>query len=1008
MQPGKDISFGKFRLDVTNECLWQGARTISLRPKAFAVLKLLVERSGQLVTKQQVLDAVWPGTFVTDAVLKDSVRQLREALDDDAESPTYIETAHRRGYRFIAKVLEQSADMPQLETLARAAPKLRKEVSFPSSSPVSGVLGREAELDKMRGWLQRALAGERQIVFVTGEAGIGKTTLVQALLQQVGGIAGLSIARGQCLEHYGAGEAYMPVLDGFSRLGRSAAGGADMVELLHQHAPAWLAQMPSLLPVAERASLQAHATGATRERMLREMADVIEAIAAEYPLILVLEDLHWSDYSTLDLVSYLARRRDPARLMVVGTYRPVEVILGDHPLKGVKRELQAHGLCKELPLEYLTAEATAEYLSVRFPGHQFSRRLARMIHQRTEGNPLFMVNVVEYLADEKIIVEDLGKWKLTVELSQVELGVPENLRQLIEKQIERLSPDERTVLEGASVVGMECSSVAIAAGLDLPTEWVEQHCEELARRHQFLSPAWLVELPDGTMTPRHKFNHILYLEVPYSLVPPMRRSQIHHRIAERGVAVYGDQVGVIAAELAMHFEQSRDWPLALKYLTQAAENASRRSAHHEATDLATRGLEVLKSLPETPERAQQEITLRMTLGVSLMAMKGFAAAEVEQVYARARELCWLQGPSPQLFSMLWSLGLFYIFSGEMHSALEIADQLLQLAEGLKDGALTMEAHRAMGVTLLDLGRCTEALEHLDQATALYKTHHDHPYTVFIGHDCKVVSECFAARALWALGYPDQALERVKQGLALARELSHPQTLVVGAHFAAQLHQLRGEPLLALERAREMVTLADECGLELWLAFARIDAGWAESELGDCERGIEQMRQGLAAYQATGARLWRPHFLSLLANALSKANQTEEAITVAKDALALAKSTGESYALPELYRLNGELAMRAGDRRAPTPRREQAVAAEGGSEDASGGADCFAEGLKIAQQQGAKSWELRLLTTMEHLRQQGCRREPRPAFVEIYSWFTEGHKTADLKKAGMLLAATSRA
>jgi DNA-binding winged helix-turn-helix (wHTH) protein len=761
MQPANDISFGKFRLDATNECLWQGTRAIPLRPKAFSVLKLLVEHSGQLVTKQQVLDAVWPGTFVTDAVLKDSVRQLREALDDDAESPTYIETAHRRGYRFIAKVSE-ARERRQPKTREQIAPKMQQEVIIPSPSAASGVLGREAELGKMLDWLERALAGGRQTVFVTGEAGIGKTTLVEALLQQAGGIAGVSIARGQCLEHYGAGEAYMPVLDGFSRLGRSPRG-ARMVELLQQHAPAWLAQMPSLVPAATRANLQAHATGATRERMLRELAEALEAITAETSLILVLEDLHWSDYSTLDLVSYLARRRDPARLMVIGTYRPVEVILGDHPLKGVKRELQAHGLCRELPLEYLTAEATAEYLGARFPGHQFSRRLARMIHQRTEGNPLFMVNVVQYLVDEGIIVEDQGKWKLGVELSKVELGVPENLRQLIERQIERLSPDERTVLEAASVVGMECSSVAIAAGLDAPTAWVEQHCEELARRHQFLSSAWLVELPDGTMTPRQRFNHILYLEVPYSLVPPMRRSQIHHRIAERGVAVYGDRVSEIAAELAMHFEQSRDWPLALKYLAQAAENASRRSAHHEATDLATRGLEVLKSLPETPDRALQEITLRMTLGVSLMAMKGFAATEVEQVYERARELCWLQGASSQLFHMLWSLGLYYIFSAEMDSALEIADQLVQLAEGLNDGALIMEAHRAMGVTLLDLGRCEEALEHLNQATDLYKLHHNHRDTVFIGHDCKVVCDCFAARAMWALGDPDQASQRMSDG-----------------------------------------------------------------------------------------------------------------------------------------------------------------------------------------------------------------------------------------------------
>ena len=288
----------------------------------------------------------------------------------------------------------------------------------------------------------------------------------------------------------------------------------------------------------------------------------------------------------------------------------------------------------------------------------------------------------------------------------------------------------------------------------------------------------------------------------------------------------------------MHFEQSRDWPRAAKYLCQAAENASHRSAHHEAADLSRRGIDVVKLLPEDAERIQQAITLRMVLAVSLMATKGFASAEVEAVYKEARELCWQQGPSPQLFAMLWSLGLFYIFSGEMESAMQIAQQLLQLAEQLQDRPLIMEAHRAMGVTLLDLGKYKDALEHLDEAMRLYAAHRNHPYTVFIGHDCKAVSECFAARALWALGDSNRAIERMQEGLTLARKLAHPQTLVVACHFAAVLHQLNGEALPALERAREVVALADEYGLELWLAFGNIDLGWAETELENRARGLE--------------------------------------------------------------------------------------------------------------------------------------------------------------------------
>lgn len=337
MQATKEIAFGRFRLDLVNECLWQGAHAISLRPKAFAVLKLLIDNPGLLVTKQQVLDTVWSGTFVGDAVLKDNIRQLREALHDDPASPLYIETAHRRGYRFIAKLDQQAPAKISSATARPASSQLAAYVAGSSLSVTEGqVLGRDAEMAKMRAYLERAIAGERQILFVTGEPGIGKTTVVQAFLEHAAQVQGLLVARGQCLEHYGAAEPYLPVLEGFSRLCRSPRG-VQVKAVLQQHAPAWLAQMPSLLPQAERENLRSQVTGSTSERMLREMAEAIEALTSQSPLLLILEDLHWSDYSTLDLLSYLARRRDPARLMIIGTYRPVDVIVSDHPLKRVKR-----------------------------------------------------------------------------------------------------------------------------------------------------------------------------------------------------------------------------------------------------------------------------------------------------------------------------------------------------------------------------------------------------------------------------------------------------------------------------------------------------------------------------------------------------------------------------------------------------------------------------------------------------------------------------------------------
>ncbi|HEV2697899.1 MAG TPA: AAA family ATPase [Terriglobales bacterium] len=986
MQAQKDITFGGFRLDFTNECLWQGARSIALRPKAFAVLKLLVENPGQLVSKQLVLDTVWPGTFVGDAVLKDNIRQLREALDDNAASPTYIETAHRRGYRFIGQRAASAPIAVEQHTVSELG-------SRPSALPPSNpILGREGDLAKLRSWLERSLAGERQTVFVTGEPGIGKTTTVNAFVEIASRTPGLLVARGQCLEHYGSAEAYLPVLDGFTRLCRSP-GGHQMLDVLRQQAPTWLAQMSSLIPPSERAALQSQVAGATRERMMREMADAIEKLTSESPLLLVFEDLHWSDYSTLDLVSHLARRHDPARLMVIGTYRPVDVIVGDHALKGVKRELQAHGLCHELPLEYLSETAIGDYLTTRFPLNQFPARLKRTIHQRTEGNPLFMINLMEYLIDQRIVVEEQEIWKLRVDLSEVEQGVPSNLRQLIEKQLERLSPDERAVLEAASVAGMECSSIAIAAGLESLVESVEKHCEELARRHQFLSTAWLVELPDGSVTPRHRFVHILYHEVTYRLIPPMRRSQIHQRIAERGVAIYGDCKAEIAAELAMHFEQSRDWPRALQYLIQAAQNATHKSAHHEAIELARRGLRLLKSVPEAPERDQQEIGLRMILSVSLMAVKGFASPEVEEGYIQVKHMFRSGEPSPKLFNVLYLLGLFYIVGGKISSALEIARQLLPLADEIKDPMLVMEANRAMGSTLIELGRCTDSIEYFDRASKLYSANRHLPYTLTIGHDCKVLTEGSIARAMWTLGFPDAALERMRAALAFARELSHPQSLIGAAHLCAQLHQLRGETRRAQELASEVIEVAEQHGLELWVALGKIDLGSAEAELGNAQHGIELMQEGLCRYEATGGKLWSPVFLGLLADALAKAGRTQEGLATIEEGLTLAEQTGERFSLADLYRIKGDLTLKDLDlakasTRANNPSTEAAL---------SQARSCFTEALAIAKQQGTRSWELRAAMSMHRLELM-MGNSAHKALDEIYSSFTEGLETADLKQA----------
>jgi DNA-binding winged helix-turn-helix (wHTH) protein/tetratricopeptide (TPR) repeat protein len=968
--------FHRFRLDTVNHCLWHGGERLLLAPKAFDVLRYLVEHADRLVTQEEMLEALWPQTYVNPEVVKKYILGIRKVLGDQADRPAFIATIPRRGYRFIAPIHDE-AEIPY------------KGVG--SNSTRIGVLGREVELDKMHNWLNKTLDGERQTIFITGEPGIGKTTIVQAFLEQASQVSAL-VARGQCLEHYGAAEPFLPVLDGFSRM--LTSDGTETLDLLRHQAPMWLAQMPSVISQSERDKLQSQVAGSSRERMLREMAGAIESLTTLAPLLLVLEDLHWSDYSTLDLISYLARRGDPARLMIVGTYRPVDVILSDHPLRSVKRELQAHSMCQELPLEYLAEAVITEYLTARFPRNKLPSALRRAIYQRTEGNPLFMVTLLEYLCNERMIVEDHGIWKLRVDLAEVERGVPGNLRQLIEKQIERLSPDERIVLEAASVAGMECTSEAIASGLDKPAEWVEKHCEELARRHQLLSPAWLVELPDGTITSRQRFIHVLYRDVPYRLIAPRLRSQMHQRIAERGERIYGDRKSEIAAELAMHYEQSNDWLRAMEHLLQAAENAAASSAHHEAVDLANRGLEALRMGAQAADCSKQEMKLRVILIASMMAIKGFASPVVEEVNARGRELFWRHGPSHELFYMLWSLNFYQQFSGKMQSSLEVSYQLLQLAEKLKDEVLIMEAHRARGAVLVLLGRCAEALDYFEKGLALAAKHSDKRGRIFFSFENAVMLQSFSAMALLELGYPDQAVEKAAAALAHAREIDHPQTLVVAAHIAAQILQLRGEASRASEYAKEAMEIADQYGLTIWVTYGLIELGWVAAELGNPQDGIEKMERGLADYEKTGAKLRSPYFLGLLADQLGKTGRIEEALLAISKALELAKQTGEGYALPEWHRIKGELFMKSAE-------AISSLNASSRLAVLSQARICLADAIASAKQQGARMWELRAALSLHRL--DAMLGHSNPTRLEgIYSSFTEGFESADLRQARSLI------
>jgi DNA-binding winged helix-turn-helix (wHTH) protein/predicted ATPase len=988
------LLFEPFRLDLADERLWCGEDAIRLTNKAFAVLRTLVEHPGQLVTKDALLDTVWADTVVSEAALSVCIRELRQALGDDARAPQFIETVRGRGYRFVAPVtiVERSPAAPQAGAPPRPLP--RTAPSF-IRAPVA-LVGREAELAQLHQWFAAALRGERRVGFITGEAGIGKTTLVDAFVAQAGREEALWIGHGQCVDQYGAGEAYLPVLEALGRLCRGPEG-EPILALLRQHAPSWLGQMPALLRAEERAELEPSASGATQARMLRELAEVVETLTAERPLVLVFEDLHWSDASTLAWLGYVARRREAARLLVLGTYRPVEAIVADHPLRTLAHELRRHGQCEELLLDYLSEAAVAAYLTERNPGPEPPAGLARMLHRRTDGNPLFLVMLVDTLVRQGALEEGPAGWALPHGLERVTVGVPESLRQMIEQQFEQMGAEDQTILEAASVAGAEFSAAAVAAGLGRQEEAVEARCATLARRGQFVEPRGPAVWPDGTVTTQYGFTHALYPEVLYHRVPAGQRVRLHRQIGVRLEVGYGAQAQEIAGELAEHLVRGRDAPRAVPYLRLAGENAWQRSAYQEAIAHLTKGLEVLGTLPDTVARARQELDLQTTLGVTCMAAKGWAAPEVGTAYGRARALCQQRDETAQLGPVLGGLWVFHKARAELHTAREMAEEMLQLGQQTRDLATLGGAHHGLGEILYDMGEFSSSKDHCEEAIAFFSRQlQASPLWIVSLQDWGVINLGYMAWNLWYLGYPDQALHRAYEALGQAREQSHPFTLVTALFVATLVHGYRREGALSQELNEEMLALSVEQGFPLYTETGRFLRGAMRVAQGrvKVEEGIAQMRQSMDTYWASGAETARPGFLAILATVQRAAGRFEDGLASLAEAQAAVDRTGERRHESTLSRLKGAISLRH--------RSRDQDARDNGGKTVEAEA-CFHHAIDVAREQKAKSLELQAATRLARLwQQQGMGDEARKLLGDIYGWFSEGFDTGDLKDAKALL------
>lgn len=605
---GQQLHFALFCLDLDRGQLWHGTEPVPLRPKAWALLRYLAERPERLVSKEELLAAVWRGVAASHATVDVTMQELREALGDNARQPRYIQTVRARGYRFIAPVtVATGGDVPP----SPPAP----------DRPDTPVVGRERELARLTDLLRQAQNGRRQVVLVSGEAGIGKTCLVETFTRAVQReTTKIWVAHGQCVESHGEAEPYMPVFEALAGLRRGPDGGR-VTTALQQRTPVVLAQMPGWLPHEETERLLQSVLGSRSGRMLRLMADAVEAVAAVRPLLLIIEDLHWSDPSTIDLIATIAQRRQPARLMVLGTCRPVEALLRDHAMARLRSDLLGRQLGVEIPLDVLDEHAVYEYVQLRFAERQETRgwisvadrtsgvtEMAALVHRRTEGNPFLLSCLID-----SIFARERPPGESLADLQAIADSIPTGVASFVERQLALLAPEERRLLEVASAVGAEFSASLIAAVLDVDPAAVDAVSYRLARWRHLLKEPEPAPRPADPTALRYAFRHVMVRQVLYDRLPPSERARIHRRVADYLAAAHADHLDDVAATLADHFERAGDVELAATYLERAAAQARRHCAYAEETRSLRRALDLLERCRE-PVAAERRWKLKEALG----------------------------------------------------------------------------------------------------------------------------------------------------------------------------------------------------------------------------------------------------------------------------------------------------------------------------------------------------------------------------------------------------------
>ena len=871
----------------------------------------------------------------------------------DPKQPRFIETVHRRGYRFIA-VVDEGSDQAAIEA--------------PAAAPA--IVGRDAELRRLREVLAASAGGQRRTLFVTGEAGIGKTTLLEELVEEIpAGPQRILIGRGQCIEQRRDAEPYLPVLEALQSLSQA---DSEVVELLKRFAPTWLVRMPWLLSPAELQNLQVQLMGAGPERMLREFTTALTEIARYTPLLIVLEDLHWSDAATIDLLAALARRRDPVPLMLLGSLRRGSAGGARLPIEELLPGLTTRHDAEELALGRLDDEASRACVARRLGGEAPAELIAA-IDRHSGGSPLFLVTAVNHAVEQGWVVSREGHWQLTITGAALDAAIPDGLRQLIEVQATAMASEDRALLEVASVVGTELTVNVLAILLGQTVTEVETALMRIVARHRCLR---------RTAAGSFELTHALHQQVLYESIEPARRRQLHLEVARALAVDRGDRAGECAAELARHCERGGDYQAAARHLATAALNARARVAETEAAALLEHALRLISQVEASPQRQRREADLWIQLGAVRGSLFGRGAELYIVPFNRAWELSVELDDVPRMFlSRMASFGYLCV-TEQFRRAEEVCHDLLRLADRLPMPDMLAVAHAAMGSVLLGIGRLRESREHLEKALATLNPYDPSTQLFRRLEDPEILCLTGLAWALAQLGYPDQARQRCALALELGRSRA-PYHHVYCLNAAATLAVFLDEADACLEYAEATLALAQEHGFDAFLPNATLLACWARERLSGAAGAGERLAQALEAYRRSTQRFGMLPYLALLAETHLNGGEIAAGLAVVTAAEARMESSGERASEGNLLRIKALLLDRAGRDREEVER-------------------CFELALGAARRNEARLSELRVAVSYAGWLANHSTERARETLAPVYQWFGEGLDTPDVLRARRLL------